>query len=243
MRFPRILIVLSTAAVVFGSACDDRRPREMRETGKSIPLQGAARAEASFRMSAGEMKLRGGADSDLMTATFRFDRPQWEPRIDHRVSGDVARLDVEQHRSGFVTGRVRNNWDIRLSDRIPMELNLNLGAGKGVIDLSTLNLTRLDINMGVGDMELDLSGPRTQNLIGRLKGGIGHATLYLPSDIGVRLRIEGGLGSVDAKGFIRDKRIYQNEAYGRTAVSIDLDIEAGIGSIDLRLKGARTSSF
>ena len=243
MRFPRILIVLSAAAVLVGSACENRRPREIRETGKSIPLQGATRAEVSFRMSAGELKLRGGADSDLMTATFRYDRPQWEPRIDHRVSGDVARLDVEQNRSGFVTGRVRNNWDIRLSDRIPMEISLNLGAGKGDLDVSTLNLTRLDVNMGVGDFELDATGPRTQNLIGRLKGGIGRATLNLPSDIGVRIRIEGGLGSVDGPGFIREKRVYRNEAYGKTAVSIDLDIEAGIGSIDLRLKGVRTSSF
>ena len=241
MRFPRTLIVLSAAAVLFGSACSDRR-REIHETESTIPLQSAARAETSFRMSAGELTLRGGAGSDLMTATFRYNRPQWEPRIDHRVSDGVARLDVEQRRSGFVTGHVRNNWEIKLTDRIPLEIRLNLGAGKAIVDLSTLNLTRLDVNMGVGDLELDASGPRTQNLIGRLKGGIGHATIILPSDIGVRIRVEGGLGSVDGPGFIREKRVYRNEAYGKTAVSIDLDVEAGIGSIDLRLKGVRILS-
>jgi hypothetical protein len=94
MRFPRTLIVLSAAAVLFGSACEDRR-REIHETSRTVPLQGATRAETSFRMSAGELILQGGADSDLMTATFRYNRPQWEPKIDHRVSDGVARLDVE----------------------------------------------------------------------------------------------------------------------------------------------------
>jgi hypothetical protein len=235
MRYSRILVILSAAVILFGSACDHRR-YEIRETDRTIPLQGAARAEATFRMSAGGLIMRGGAESNLMIANFRYNRPQWEPRIDNRVSGDVARLFVEQRRSGFVTGSGRNNWEIRLSDRIPLEIRLDLGAGKASVDLSALNVTRFDVNMGVGSLDLDVSGPRTQNLIGRIKGGVGHAIIELPSDIGVRVRVEGGLGSIHGAGFIREKRDYQNEAYGKSAVSIDLDVEAGIGSIDLRLK-------
>ena len=111
------------------------------------------------------------------------------------------------------------------------------------IDLNSLKLSRLDIHMGVGNLNLDLTGPRTENLIGRIKGGVGRAEIDLPSEIGVRVRIEGGLGSIHGPGLIREDRYYRNSAYGKTATSIDLDIEAGIGSIDLRLKGAEAYSF
>jgi len=238
-----MILAVSALAVLFtGSACEDRRD-EMREINKTIPLQGATRAETTFKMAAGELILRGGAGENLMTGSFLFGRLRWEPRFDHRTSGDTGRLTVEQRRSGLAMGRVKNTWDIRLTEKVPLEVRFDLGAGKARIELNTLKVSRLNVQMGVGDLELDLSGTRAETLIGRIKGGIGHASIDLPAEIGVRVRVEGGLGSVQSRGLIKEDHFYRNEAYGKTSVSIDLEVEAGIGSIDLRLKGVKTISF
>jgi len=67
-------------------------------------------------------------------------------------------------------------------------------------------------------------------------GGIGSGILYLPENIGVRVHVDGGIGSISAKGMNKDGKVYTNDAYGNTDVSIDIDVDAGIGSIDLILK-------
>ena len=87
-----------------------------------------------------------------------------------------------------------------------------------------------------GELTVDLSGEQKQNLEVVIDGGIGSATLYLPRHIGVRVRVDGGLGSVNARGMNKKGNVYTNETYGKTDVSIEIDIDAGIGSIDLELK-------
>jgi len=245
MRFARSpqVFVLVTVLLLTGSACREKRPEPRLETHRTIPSEGESRAIVTIKMAAGELDVRGGADGDLMKGAFYYNRRPWEPRIDHQVSGDVARLLVEQRRMGPVFGRVRNNWSIELSRKTPMELRLDLGVGKAVIDLGGVPVTKLDIQVGVGGMYLDLSRVRNESLAVQIEGGIGWAEIFLPAAIGVRVRIEGGLGSIEAPGFIKDGEAYRNEVWGKTPVGLDLDIEAGIGQIDLRLKDSRSVSF
>ncbi|MCX6566166.1 MAG: toast rack family protein [Candidatus Aminicenantes bacterium] len=241
-RLPHVFVLVMVLLLI-GSACRKERPEPRLETHRTIPSQGENRAVVTIKMAAGEMEIRGGADGDLMKGAFYYNRRPWEPRIDHQVSDGVARLLVEQRRMGPVFGRVRNKWSIELSPKTPMELRLDLGVGKAEIDLGGVPVTKLDIQVGVGGIDLDLSGARKESVTGQIEGGIGRAEILLPADVGVRIRVEGGLGSIDAPGFIKDGKVYRNEAWGKTPVSLDLDVEAGIGRIVLRLNNSRSVSF
>jgi len=242
VRLTRVFILVAVLLLI-GSACRDVRPEPKLETHRTIPSQGSSRAVVTIKMAAGELDVHGGAAGDLMKGSFYYNRRPWEPRIDHQVTDGVARLLVEQRRMGPVFGRVRNNWSIGLSEEIPMELRLDLGIGKAEIDLGGIPVTKLDIQVGVGGMDLDLSGARGDSLSGVIEGGIGRAEILLPEDIGVRLRIDGGLGSINAPGFTKDGDVFRNEAWGKTSTGIDLEIEAGIGEINLRLINSRSASF
>jgi hypothetical protein len=117
-----------------------------------------------------------------------------------------------------------------------MDLKVDLGAGESTLNLREFQLKRLDIDMGVGALTLDLSGERSSDLDVKIDGGIGHATIYLPANIGVRAEIDGGLGSIHAPNFHKSHDIFTNDAYGKSAVTIELRVDAGIGSIDLELR-------
>lgn len=132
-------------------------------------------------------------------------------------------------------GSSKNEWDVRLNSRIPVRLEVDLGAGESRLDFSEIDLRALMVDMGVGEMKLDLRGGYLQNLDVSIDGGIGSGTIYFPSDTGVRVRVDGGLGSVNAAGFTKNDHFYTNDAYGKAAITIDVNIDAGIGSIDLRL--------
>ena len=121
---------------------------------------------------------------------------------------------------------------------MPLDLNVNLGAGESDLDLRGLRLERVEIDMGVGEMTLDLQGFHERSFDVKVDGGVGSGTLRLPSEVGVRVRIDGGLGSVNAHGLTKTGGAYVNDAYGKSAVTIEVDINAGIGSLDLRCEPA-----
>jgi len=185
---------------------------------------------------AGEFSLEGGA-RDLMEGYFEYNVDQWKPEVDYFVSGQKGRLTVEQTgRTGIPLGDSKNRWDVNLSQDVPIDLKIDLGAGEGHLDLRGLDLRDLDIDMGVGELTVDLTGDLKENLKVNIDGGIGSATIYLSEDVGVRVKVDGGIGSVDARGLHKNDHTYTNDAYGESEISINIEIDAGIGSIDLRLK-------
>ena len=68
-----------------------------------------------------------------------------------------------------------------------------------------------------------------------IEGGVGEATVLVPSEVGVRVRAEGGLDKINAEGFQRDGEAYVNDAYGDSDVSLNLDVRGGVGSISLKV--------
>lgn len=224
-------VVLITAGLV---GCEVAG--EMVEDSQTVELGRAKTAEVKLDIGVGELKIQGGA-RELMEAYFSYNIEHWKPEIDYRILRDQGVLTVRQGASrGMTLGRKRNIWDISLNDDVPLDLNIDFGVGEGKLDLTGLTLKSLDIDMGIGELVLDLSGERKNSFDVILDGGIGSATIYLPEHIGVRARIDGGIGSVDASGFKKRGEIYTNDAFGKTDVSIDIDVDAGIGSIELRLR-------
>jgi N-terminal domain of toast_rack, DUF2154 len=228
-------LLLLTIALIAGAACV--RVGEMKEKTVVTPLENADSAELDLRIGAGELKIQPGATDALMSGYFKYNVKRWEPEITYRKSGSKGYLRIEQHKSSGITlGNTRNLWDLQVNNKIPLDLQLNLGAGEANLDLNGLQVKSLEIHMGVGSLSLDLSADRTANLEGSIHGGVGSGTILLPKTTGVRVRVDGGIGSVNTSGFSKSGDTYTNEAYGKTPASIELNIKAGIGSIELRTK-------
>ncbi len=59
--------------------------------------------------------------------------------------------------------------------------------------------------------------------------------MRLPRDVGVRVHVTRGLGSVDASGFRREGDAYVNDAYGKSDVTMQVDVVVGVGGVNLEL--------
>jgi hypothetical protein len=158
---------------------------------------------------------------------------------------------------------MRNEWDLRLKDDVPMNLSIGLGAGSNYLELGSLSLSRLDIQTGAGEVEVDLTGSPSVSrldveagagdvtvdltghwegdLVAHIKGGIGRITLRLPYDVGVRVNAEKGIGKISASGLTRKGKAYVNGAYGESDVTLQIEVETGIGKINLELSGYGTT--
>lgn len=68
-------------------------------------------------------------------------------------------------------------------------------------------------------------------------------TLVLPADVGVRVKAQAGLGRVNANGLRADGDAWVNEAWGRTKASVRVEVQGGIGEVEMRLAASDAGSI
>ena len=222
-----LLLIIAGIALSFHTA--SRRLHEVQ----TIDRQGAEAVRVHIKMPAGELKLSGGA-TRLMDADFNYDEAEGKPEASYRVTGGTGELDVTQPGRKFHFGPSHNTWNIRLADDVPLELKVDMGAGQSDLQVGNLSLSRLDIGMGAGQFTADLTGNWKKDLDAEIHGGVGNAVILLPDDVGVRVHATGGIGSINSGGLKRNGDEYVNEMYGKSPVTLRLDISGGVGNIDLR---------
>jgi len=256
-----LLVMVLVVSALFASGCNlvrvDVGP--LQTDSETVEAGTAESVRVEINLGAGELDVSGGA-SELLDAEFTYNVERWTPEVDYSVSGSRGQLVVKQptinREFPLAFDDVRYEWDLRFSNDMPLDLVVNMGAGEGRLDLGSLNLKtvdfdggaggvqidltsstveKLDVSIGAGNLDLDLSGDWAQDMRADINGGVGSASLRLPADAGVRVEVHGGLGEVNAHGFNRDGDVYTNAAYGDSAVTLDIQIDGGVGSIDLRL--------
>jgi hypothetical protein len=217
-----------------GGGDEEDRGNFSSHTEEVVELQGAKSVRAELKLGAGELNLEGGS-SHLLNSRFLFNRKWDSPRVNYRVGSDgKGELEIAQDKgSGINFGAGDNNWDLTFNNDVQIEFRIDMGAGQGNLRLRDMNVTELELHMGAGQVELDLTGPRKSDLDVTVKGGVGQATIRLPKDVGVRAHVAGGIGSIEAEGLQKDGSDYTNERWGKTSHKITLDVQGGIGSIEL----------
>ena len=203
---------------------------------QTVQAQGAKAVHAEIVLGAGDLHISGGASS-LLEADCTYNRSWQVPHLHYDVAGANGNLVLResgQHNVHFgFGGNEGSTWNLRLGNQVPLDLDVKMGAGDGRLNLSGVPLTHLHIAGGAGKLYVDLSGDWKQSFDGRIAGGVGTVTVRLPSTVGVRVRAKGGLGSVNAPGFQREGDVYENAAFGKSPIAIDLDVSGGIGTINL----------
>jgi hypothetical protein len=229
-----LLLVAVVATALFGGACQSQNVGEMRHESRTIQPENAQSVRANLKMGAGELQVVGAADG-LMEADFSYNVADWKPRVSYQVVGDTGELSVKQGSGGVrLGGNARNEWNLRFNDVVPIELRVQMGAGESDLDLDSLALTGLTLEMGAGRTTVDLTGDYKQDFDASIQGGVGEATVLLPSEVGVRAKAQGGLGKINAEGLQRKGGSYVNDAYGSSDVILDVDVQGGVGEINLK---------
>lgn len=231
MRGIKILVPAGVALVTLLTApgCNidtDHRGGTSEPLARTVPLGDAKEVEVEIHLGAGELRLGGGA-KDLLDADFTYENAGSKPEIDYLVTSGRGKLSVRQGGGG--------RTDIRLKDDVPMELEVKLGAGKSDLNVGSLLLRKLDVKIGVGECTVDLAGDWKEDLKASIKGGIGSATIRLPEDTGVRVRARGGIGEIRRGPLAQKGDAFVNDAYGKSPVTLDIDVEGGIGEINLEV--------
>jgi len=221
--------VLSLTGCVFSS----HPAGPVQYSSESVDLDNSELVRVQLKMGAGELRVSDGA-SKLARADFAYNVDSWKPQVRYSHAGNRGTLQISQPDGNHQTfGNVKYSWDLQLNRKVPLDLDVNFGAGEARMDLSALDLRGVQINMGVGKADVDLRGKPMHSYNVVLHGGVGEATVRVSGDTPVYAEAHGGIGEIKVRGLQKEGGHWVTPSYEGSATPIRIEVHGGIGQINL----------
>lgn len=224
-----ILLRLATGfTLVASSASAPAQELLRREIAASEVKELNARIELSF----GHVSLRRGTTDKI--AVIEYTKPKdSESDLECRYSALdgigtlVIRSEEEEDFWDGGSHKDDREWTIELTDRIPLLLHFELGAGEGDLDLTGLQLRTLNISAGASTIRLDCNEPnRIKAESVEIESGVSKLSAHNLCNMNFdRMAFSGGVGS------------YRLDFGGKLTRNATVTIEVGLGAVTVSLPG------
>jgi len=236
------------------------RVGELRTKSESVELGDGQSVQVEINMAAGELAISGGAD-ELLQADFTYNVDELEPEVNYSGGTLVVRTPEASIGAGSLLGLsdYQYRWDLRFNEDVPMDMRVQVAAGTADLVLGSLSITSLDVETGASEVKIDLSGSTSltrldveaglglvvvdlsggwqHDLDAKINSGVGELTLRLPREVCARVDVESGLSNISTTGLASEDNVYVNEACGEAGVTLRIEIDAGLGEVNLEVEG------
>lgn len=227
-------VIVATLFITTG--CNTVFTGKEREESISVKKDIAEELDVELNLGVGELTVTKGA-KDWVEGTVKYNVNDLEPKVTYKHRNHKGEVVIKQKELTVLDiSNIKNEWDLELSDAIPMNLTVNSGASDTRLDLQGFQLESLDINTGVGDLAVDLGGDWKKSFEANIETGVGETTVILPSKVGVKITTDKGIGTTNIEGFIsKGNGVYVNEAYKDADVILTVHTDTGIGDVTFEL--------
>jgi hypothetical protein len=224
--------VWARACVLALLAVSPVQAQTWRTVDVSRQLRDTAEHRIRVQYSAGKFSMRPTADPVLFSMQLRYDEERTRPLHSYDAEARFATLGLEgqpirwtRHLNEDNVGEMR----LGLSNSVPLDLELELGATHARVDAGGLALNSLRVETGAADAVLDFSTPNRLRMR-RMDIQIGAAG-FVVTNLGnanvSSIRIEGGVGSIelDFGGVLKeDVTVDANLALGKLGLHLPHDV-------------------
>ncbi len=193
-----IAVAILIAIVVFGPTLGLERNVQIKTDHFTAPIAEAKQASVLLVFSDSPVSVDALPDStDLIDAKITY-----IGSMIFRASGTVKKsIRLARNEADFLLFNPiywdpSLNWQIGLTPRIPIDLNVDGGSGDSRLDLSKLNLSSLKVAMGSGASSFTVPVSVSAPLI-QARGGSGGMNWLIPEGAAVELNLDGGSGGID----------------------------------------------
>ncbi len=194
-------VVLLIGLMLVGPSLGLATSAETKQDSFSAPLEGASGARIQIEATVGVVNVEPLTDSN---ALFQADI-QYLGDVDFNTSDSGGQRVVELTNDydggmqwfNFLSfiGNDDLDWNIGLSDAVPLDLTVNTGTGAANLDLTPLQISALNVSTGTGSVDISLpSLEASYNAL--VSTGTGGVDISIPEDGAVNLRVSSGTGGV-----------------------------------------------
>jgi len=216
---PRTFVsAIALAATIALAAVAD----SLEHLSKKIDAEGAKRIDVAIEFGAGEIILTSADMAEVATVEVDYDPRRIECTVDYSVRGGAGRLLVKSEllRKRNVDTE-ENLWEVVLSNRYPMVMEIEAGACDAELDLGGIPIEELKLEIGAASGELDFSQPNPERMK-ELDIDAGAASLdfrNLGNANFERFNFDGGAGSFELD--------FKGRYTGESEISIDIGLGSG----------------
>ena len=224
-----LFLVLLGAWIVVGALSRRGRPDAQAV---SIPLGGAGAARVVFNHGAGRLHVRGGAaPGQLLTGTFAGGLFHRESAAGGAMVADL-RVPSDWTRWGWGPGGAFD-WDVRLSEEVPLAIDMRVGANENVLDLSGLRVTEFTLDTGASSTDAVLPATGVTRVV--VHSGAASVRLRVPEGVAGRVTGSSGLASIEVDGsrFPRSGAAWESPGFASAPDRVEIAIEVGVGSVQV----------
>ena len=240
------LAILGVFVIALGTGAVARvvslPPGPMESRSYAQPFDGASRANIHLQFGAGQLSVGALETGHTSLATATVNGPsRFLPEPTYRVRdgvGDLAySIRDDRMRLPFFRGSDEyTTMNVQLARTTPFVLNVETGASQSTLDLSALQITRLDLQAGIADTRVLLPRAAGQTSVA-VKGGITDLTFEVPQGVAADIEISDGMASrtIDERRFrpMGDGH-YRSADYDTSSNRVDLQIELGMATLTIR---------
>jgi hypothetical protein len=215
------------------------QPLETRQISEN--LGDIHEAQVIINMGAGSLEIDSLGESDaLVQGTLELPRGRGSQVAEsYNVSGTRGVFELRSTPAEAVFwpffGNQNERWRLSFTSQIPLDMQINTGAGQSQFNLQRLQVNMLRLNTGVGETSVIL--PAEGQVSAEVDGGIGSVAIEVPPGTPARIEVHTGIGTanIDQSRFREvGDNLYETDNYTSGESRIDLTVHAGIGTITVR---------
>lgn len=200
------------------------------------PLDGIERADLEVHFGAGRLKVEALSDSSSLISGELELSARSEPSWELNRKNDQALMTLKDRRGSWSGGwnwKGADEWRLRLSPKVGLSLDVELGAGTATLDLTGLDIRDLKVTAGASQSTIILPGEG--DVTARISSGVGQLILEIPDEMAARVQIDRGIAAIAiSRRFRRDGNTYVTDDWETNRSRVDLKIDVGVGQVTLR---------
>lgn len=209
---------------------------DLKEERISIPLNGASEADVRFNHGAGRLTVNSASlPNELLAGTVTGEVEKEITR-----SGSILSAVISMEKASLVIPFPNIDfkgfiWNLSLNRDLPLRLNFFTGAGETTLDLSDTLVKELRIETGASSTQVTL--PAHAGLTRVIaKAGMAALNFRIPEGVAARISLHTGISGskIDTIRFPQAGEVYQSPDFDSAAHKVDIEIEAGMGGIEIR---------
>ena len=187
---------------------------------------------AMIQLRAGNLKVSSETER-LVSADLEY----WkrEPITTSEYSGfdSSATVEIRDKERGWKGWSWRawgaKDWDIKLTDQIPINLRIYAKATDGELDLSDLRVKNLNLETKAGNFDIKL-GDLVDQVNGTIESDASRLHLLIPEDVGLKIENHSRLTSTSFSGLsiLKYDNIYETSNFEQAPRKITLSLEGSV---------------
>lgn len=228
-----ILLILLGVWFLFGRTLGGSLETEQ----VNVPLSDIREARIRFHHGAGRLEIGpAAAPGTLLSGLFTGGVEQ---RLDR--NGSAASLDLRAHSNAMFMGWPGSTlhegltWNVNLTRDIPLQLELETGASETRLNLQDLLVTDLILKTGASSTVATLPARAGMTRV-NVQAGAASVEMRVPEGVAARIQVKSGLAGIhiDPNRFPASMNGYETPGFDLAANRVNIYVETGVGSIDIR---------